>query len=322
MIRPFAIANARSLLFLLPLFFLSCASSARQNPSPVSPGNATSPATAAVVGHPEHVLADSAGIPTEEMFIDRTLAFGVPRSDMEVQILENEGFTVGYSAATRTPLWVGYRLFADPPFTPGKRRSRFLIDKRVSNPVSHDDYSNTGYDRGHMAPNAPIARCYGEDAQRETFLTTNIIPQLPGLNQRGWEALESLISTEWAERFSEVWVFTGPIFEGPCMELESDVAVPSACYMIIVDIDDITGEVNALGVIMEQRRIEEEPLENFVFTIDEIEARTHIDFLPELEDSVESLVEAEDADMRWEVAQRLHPQFGGTPRELRVRACD
>ncbi len=313
MIRLFAIGTARSLLFLFPLFFLSCASSARQTPTP---------ATAVVVEHSNRVLADSSGIRAGEILIDRTLAFGIPRSDREVQILENEGFTVGYSAATRTPLWVGYRLFANPPFEPGDRPSRFLMDDRVPNPVRHDDYSNTGYDRGHMAPNAPIARCYGEGAQRQTFLTTNIIPQLPGLNQRGWEALESLISTEWSEQFSEVWVFTGPIFEGPCMELESDVALPSACYMIVIDSDDITGEVNALGVIMEQRRIEEEPLEEFVFTIDEIEARTDIDFLPELEDSVESVVEAEDADARWEVTQRLHPHFGGNPRELRVRACD
>ncbi|MEN9576394.1 MAG: hypothetical protein RL514_4249 [Verrucomicrobiota bacterium] len=35
----------------------------------------------------------------------------------------------------------------------GKRLSKFLTDTRTRSGVTHQDYSNSGYDRGHMAPN-------------------------------------------------------------------------------------------------------------------------------------------------------------------------
>ncbi len=48
--------------------------------------------------------------------------------------------------------------------------------------VTHNDYTHSGYDRGHMAPNYAIATRYGQEAQKETFLMSNIVPQLGNLN--------------------------------------------------------------------------------------------------------------------------------------------
>lgn len=191
----------------------------------------------------------------------------------------------------------------------------------VKNPVKHSDYDNTGYDRGHMAPNAPVAKRYGDEAQRATFLTTNIVPQLPGLNQRGWGTLEGVISEDWDERFTEVWVFVGPLFEGPCWELASGVRIPSHCYMIVIDIDNDTNDIHALGIVMEQRRIDAEPIEEFVVTLAEIEERTGIDFLHELEDEIESTLENSEPDSRWEIWQVLDPRFPGREREIRRNLC-
>src|SRR5690606_22183704 len=92
--------------------------------------------------------------------------FGVPRSERPVEVLTNTAYTSGYSSETRTPLWVAYRLDEDTPFEPAPRLSRFLRDERVADPVTHDDYTGSGYDRGHLAPSAPIGRRYGSDAQR------------------------------------------------------------------------------------------------------------------------------------------------------------
>jgi endonuclease G len=173
-----------------------------------------------------------------------------------------------------------------------------------------------------MAPSAPIGRRYGKRAQDNTFLMTNMAPQLPGLNQRGWEALESVISSDYAEDFGEVWVLVGPIFEGQCRELLSGVRIPSHCYMIVVDINEVDNTVRALAVIMPQRRINGEPLSDFVVTVDVIEARTGLDFLSELSDAVENQLEASDPGADWNTAQVLQPRFGGTARTLKNRPCN
>src|SRR4051812_8257245 len=53
----------------------------------------------------------SAGAPAVAATGDENIGFGVPLTQEPVQKLVNVGYTVGYSAKTRTPLWVSYRLF-------------------------------------------------------------------------------------------------------------------------------------------------------------------------------------------------------------------
>lgn len=254
---------------------------------------------------------------------DKNIGFGEPKTSESVQKLVNVGYTVGYSAKTRTPLWVSYRLFATNDAAPA-REDKFATDPRVANPVKDTDYEGSGYDRGHMAPSSPIGKRYGKAAQDATFKMTNMVPQLPGLNQRGWEALERVISTDWAQNFKELWVISGPIFGGPCKELLTDVRVPNECYMIIA-YRDASNKVKALGVVMPQRRINEEQLSLFVRPIDEIEQATGIDFLANLPDNVENAIEAADknhADPSWHIEQMLKPTFPAPQRPIHIRDCN
>jgi DNA/RNA endonuclease G (NUC1) len=123
-----------------------------------------------------------------------------------IKIIKNEGFIVGYDEKRMNPAWVAYRIFKDDIETGPKRPSRFSIDKRTSAKVSHNDYTNSGYDRGHMAPNYAIALRYGVDAQKETFLMSNIVPQSPALNQGPWRELEEDVAREYGNSCGEVWV--------------------------------------------------------------------------------------------------------------------
>ncbi|MFC1467798.1 DNA/RNA non-specific endonuclease, partial [Verrucomicrobiota bacterium] len=91
-------------------------------------------------------------------------------------LLKNSGYTVGYSDHFELPLWSAYRVFNVPKLESGKRPSRFTTDTRTKARVSHNDYTRSGFDRGHMAPNYAIATRYGRTAQKETFLMSNIIP--------------------------------------------------------------------------------------------------------------------------------------------------
>lgn len=240
----------------------------------------------------------------------------------DLRVLHNDGYLVGFSPETRTPIWACYRLFevADPPDL-SRPDIDFATDLRAGVTVTHEDYTNTGYDRGHLAPSAGIGKCYGRDAQIGTFITSNICPQHPGLNQRCWERFENKVASDYSERLGAVWVVAGPIFDGPCKEFESDVRVPDAFYKIVVA--EVDGRFEALGIVMENDRTERSPVRDYVRRIDDIEARAHLDFFHELDDVDEDELEADETPHdTWDIDWSLEPRFPGITRTIRVRDCD
>jgi endonuclease G len=220
---------------------------------------------------------------------------GNPRGAVD-EILVNKAYCVGYSDLREDPLWVSYRVrFADDPAS-CERPSRFLVDARTKAKVSHDDYTGSGYDRGHMAPNATIAYAFGCDAQRETFLMSNVCPQTPTLNRGIWAQLED-DEREWEDEFGDLWVCTGPIFEGTIEALDSGVEIPDAFYKIIVD--ETGSTIRVLAFIIPQNVPAGAELGTFLTTVDEIETRTGFDFLWALDDATESVLESTAAAVVW-----------------------
>ncbi len=220
-----------------------------------------------------------------------------------VRVLENKGFTIGYSELRRNPLWVAYHARPIKRRRNYRRLENFEADSRTLTRVAPRDYSNSGYQRGHLAPSWLIAQVYGRDAQRQTFLMTNITPQKPNLNQKVWQRLEEIESDYFARWFDGVWVLTGPIFDDHIRHLRSGVEVPDAFYRIFVD-EDPTGPPRILAFIVPQTVRGDEPLDQFMATVDEIEARTGFDFLSALEDVLEKRLESAPADARhWRLAE-------------------
>ncbi len=241
----------------------------------------------------------------------------------EITVIENKGYVVGFAPETRTPIWTCYRLFdvEDPPqLTRPKKKFSTYRDGDLE--VKHSDYTNSGFDRGHMAPSSGIGKCYGRSAQLGTFKTTNICPQHPGLNQRCWERFERQVSDYYAEQMAEVWVITGPIFGDACIELESEIRVPEAFYKIVVA--QLESKVEMLALIMPNERTEKSKIGRFVHTVDEIEDLTGIDFFGNLPDDEEELAEAREIPhTSWNAdTWELRPTFAGTPRTIRIRECD
>lgn len=86
------------------------------------------------------------------------------------------------------------------------RTDDFRADKRIADSPTPADYTNTGYDRGHMVP---AANADDKQEMSDTFLMTNMTPQLPSVNRIAWKNLE--------ERVRSVpfkWVVTGAYY-GP-----------------------------------------------------------------------------------------------------------
>jgi endonuclease G len=230
------------------------------------------------------------------------------------RILRNDGFILGYSDLRGNPLWVEYALTPLPENEPSlKRPNRFETDWRSINRVSHDSYQQSGYDRGHMAPNYAISRLYGKEGQVDSFLMTNISPQKSKLNQRVWQRLEEVEIQHFAKRFGKVWVITGPVFNGTIERLKSDwtVEIPDAFYKIYIAKPNPNTHPIALGFVIPQTVKGKEPLMQFVTSVDHIEAQTGLDFFPELDDKVEDAVEAKVDPSIWNLPalSKLPPRY-------------
>lgn len=94
------------------------------------------------------------------------------------------------------------------------RTDDFRADKRISDSPTPADYTNTGYDRGHMVP---AANADEKQEMSDTFLMTNMTPQLPSVNRVAWKNLE--------ERVRSVpfkWVVTGAYY-GPTPKCDVNV---------------------------------------------------------------------------------------------------
>jgi endonuclease G, mitochondrial len=92
------------------------------------------------------------------------------------------------------------------------------------------DYAGSGFDRGHAAPSGDMS---APEAQQESFSLANMVPQDPGSNRCLWEGIESAVRAL-TVRAGEVWVVTGPIFEGENLRsLDGRVLVPTSLFKAI-----------------------------------------------------------------------------------------
>jgi DNA/RNA endonuclease G (NUC1) len=70
--------------------------------------------------------------------------------------------------------------------------SYFRKDPYNINVLRQEDYTNTGFDRGHLVPNAD----YGED----TYIISNVVPMLPKFNKGDWKKSEQLIRDKYPDK--------------------------------------------------------------------------------------------------------------------------
>ncbi len=219
------------------------------------------------------------------------------------RVLRNNGFIVGYSDLRGNPLWVEYALTPVTDNAPHlKRPSRFQTDWRGLNRVSHDDYTKSGFDRGHNAPNHAMSTLYGKYGQADSFLMTNISPQRPKLNQQIWQRLEEAELSFFAKNFGKVWVITGPIFGNNSERISSSlwhIDIPKAFYKIYITEESDSKPAFALAFIIPQTVTGKEPLSQFVTTIDTVEAQTGLDFLSDFDDKTENHLEGTIETVPW-----------------------
>jgi endonuclease G, mitochondrial len=210
-----------------------------------------------------------------------------------ITILRNSAYLVGYDESRQNPAWVAYRIPAQTIPGDFPRPKRFLTDPRTIARVTHDDYTGTGYDRGHMAPNLAIASRFGEKAQIETFLMSNVVPQKPVLNQGPWRLLEETLANVTAPAAGEIWVVTGPIYDGHPEYIRAGNEIPDAFFMAIADETQNGPKLQAF--ILAQGTPRKADFRSYRTTIDKVEQATGLNLFTELPDTQEEELESATA---------------------------
>ena len=126
----------------------------------------------------------------------------MPQAD---QVIFNRHYITGYSYYFRQAKWT--LEIIDPDYTELERADNFRSDYRVP----RADYTGSGYDRGHLVASANQRN---EELQNsETFLLSNMSPQVPGFNRGLWKKLEDAVRKLNAQKkILETYVICGPIF--------------------------------------------------------------------------------------------------------------
>ena len=155
-----------------------------------------------------------------------------------------QGFAVLHSGVTRSPLFAAEHL-SRASLTAAKEQVRvnsFRADTRLAldDRAELRDYVRSGYDRGHLAPSGNMPT---EDAQDESFLLSNIVPQDPTNNRFLWSGIESTTRLL-AKRSGGLYVVTGAIYSSGQLSTVGDrVIVPTHLYKALYD--PVTGQTAA-----------------------------------------------------------------------------
>jgi len=148
--------------------------------------------------------------------MQRELRYGAPVCD---QILTGRHFTIGYSWYFRQAKWVleiinPLERLLDTEFEDGERLDNFRSDQRIPwrFRASLGAYKGSGFDRGHLSPSANLRETRLQNS--ETFLLSNMSPQLPEFNRQIWRKLEEAVrDLDSQEHIMETYVLTAPVFD-------------------------------------------------------------------------------------------------------------
>jgi len=223
-------------------------------------------------------------------------------------------YTISYNESRGTPNWVSYELDSRQIVSGQDRCNCFSADQLLplGKQILTSDYTNGGFDRGHMARSADRTVANVDNAT--TFYLTNIVPQQADLNQGVWAQFENALGDSATKGGRAVYIITGPLFSKShgltFLKSEGKVAIPDSTWKValigprnggipfthgnIQTWDDVAG-VTVLAVNMPNiAGVRNDPWQKYLTTVDKIESSTGFDFLSLIPLAFQTALEAGD----------------------------
>ena len=209
------------------------------------------------------------------------------------RVLTKSNYTVSFNSQTNIPNWVAWSITSDELIERESRSNNFHPDPELPAhlAVTTEDYTGSGYDRGHMCPAADNK--YHWRAMDESFYMTNICPQNHNLNAGVWSTLEQQCR-RWAVGDTVVHVVCGPILyddHNPrYIGSKHKVRVPDAFFKVVLKGYE-QGAPQGIGFIFDNKAGKKH-LSHYACTINKVEEITGIDFFYRLADKEEERIES------------------------------
>lgn len=211
-------------------------------------------------------------------------------------------YALSYNRKRNEPNWVSWNLnrhwYGDAPRYSGNFIADPLLPEWFYHP-KHDDYTNSGYDRGHMVRSEE--RTKNDEDNKSTFYMSNIIPQRPDLNRGVWLDLEYYCEALCKDSLKQLFVIAGPVFTDPIKKtIGNGIAIPDSCFKIIVVLDDnnllasVSAQTRVIAVVMPNiDGVRKDDWTQYTRTVDHIEAITGYDFLNYVSPAIQAAIEAQ-----------------------------
>jgi endonuclease G, mitochondrial len=234
------------------------------------------------------------------------LAFGNPsnasKTDPNNYLIEKPEYVLSYNRDKGIPNWVSWELnqswLGEAP-----RSNNFRPDDTLPEGwyrVTPNDYTRSGFDKGHMVPSAD--RSNNPENNAATFFMTNIIPQAPDNNQGYWARLEDYERTL-ANQGNELHIISG-VYGQKGTLAQGKVSIPARIFKIIV----VTTPNQSVNSINESTRIITVDTPNidgnrdadwteFLTSVDAIEKTTGYNFLSNIDLSIQNIIESKVAQV-------------------------
>jgi endonuclease G, mitochondrial len=230
---------------------------------------------------------------------------GVPNN----YLMEKPEYALSYDRDLGRPNWVSWHLSDDWVGTL-TRVDSFRADPAVPDVwyrVNSFDFAGTGFDRGHMVPNADRDKETSIPINQAVFLMSNMVAQAPGNNQGPWARLEDYLRTLLPE--NEIYIVSGPEGMGgtgsQCYAetiANGQVTVPASTWKVAIvlpkedgdDLSCVTCSTRTIAVVMpNDDNIRPLAWQNFVTTIDAVEKLTGYDFFSNLPEPIQQCIEGQ-----------------------------
>jgi endonuclease G len=250
--------------------------------------------------------------------VDGVLADVAPTVDGGT-LVRHMHFSLQMSASRRFALWVGWNIDGGSLKALSRRGHAFVRDPQIADDaqVGDDLYAGNRLDRGHIARRADLL--WGdlpeaERANRDSFVFTNIAPQLEDFNQSAqdgvWGRLEDAVFADVDVQDMRVSLFGGPVFAADDRAYRG-ARLPREYWKVVVFRE--AGVLKARAFLLTQaldhlELLDLDEFRVFQLAVPEVEARTGLRF-PDVLRSADApvqpgLVAAREpltgpADIRW-----------------------
>lgn len=234
----------------------------------------------------------------------RNLAMGNPSgatpnpAHADNYLLDRPQFAASYNRSKNEANWVSWRLVSADLGNVG--RGDFYPDPDLPNGwyrVRPNDYTGSGYDRGHLCPSAD--RNSTPENNQAVFTMANIVPQTGDNNRGPWEKLESYCRTL-AREDKELFIVAGG--DGNLGTIgHGRIVIPAHTWKIVVVLPADTKDNDAARVdrntrviavsIPNQEGIKETSWRQYRTSIAEIERATGYQFLTNVRPDVRRVLE-------------------------------